>query len=94
MCPEAYKTSASGVFCTPTPHDDLLTRHAFGPLASLTTMPAASPMIQIDMMLEPGSEMSHAQTSMGRALESQAGTKMALLVREKAKSLKVRQNIM
>lgn len=45
---------------------------------------------QIDMMLDPGVESSHAQTSLRRALDSQVGTKVPELVREKAQGLKVR----
>lgn len=46
---------------------------------------------QIDMMLDPGIESSHAQTSLSRALDSQAGTKVPQLVREKATALKVKK---
>lgn len=42
------------------------------------------------MMLDPGIESSHAQTSLSRALDCQVGTEVPQLVREKATALKVR----
>ncbi|CAN0119966.1 unnamed protein product [Ectocarpus sp. 6 AP-2014] len=43
---------------------------------------------KIDLLLDPGVETSHAQTSLRRAMNSQEGTSMAQLVREKTTSLK------
>ncbi|CAM9237710.1 unnamed protein product [Ectocarpus fasciculatus] len=43
---------------------------------------------KIDLLLDPGVESSHAQTSLRRAINSQEGTPMAQLVREKTTTLK------
>lgn len=62
------------------------------PPAYLHPCPHKSPHTaddQLDLMLDPGIESSHAQTSLSRALDSQVGSKLPELVREKATGLKV-----